>query len=459
MDINHIYFTANNAPVIGFGDYVTFESIATAFGNTLYQAIAPNSSSKLSVSARIANNVGGTGTLYSVSIQTYLWVPHLNTWVLIGDSGVFTQTTWQNLFTPVDIHTYLTSYKDWENAKVKFNYYGYGGTGGDPSKAQFQIGQVKLTFDGTTSGGKVDLLKLYNSSVGIGTSSVVVGVKASEYASSNQNYMRYYISPYGAYAINGEWNTSWVDFPVPNGYLDSPDPWVHISVFANIANGTGYVKLFNITGWDGSSVDVNGFPTTGAYLLCEVTGLNNTSDGLPDSLRYEAEYEYDYGFSALYATYLDEIYVYEIGETYTIGYINVGSGPEENLLPSPVTNNLYPDLLHSWCPRQMSNIKIYADDDESGHGWEITQIYVYRTDPVKYRVVLDSCTALTNEYKLVFNSSIYTDCSDSDNGLLVYAGIYKLPASFIGTLLNFDNDNLKWRVDITGGSYIPHTGG
>lgn len=451
MDNNHIYFTANNAPVIAFEDYIAFENIATAFGKSWYYAVIPDSNSKLSISARIQNNVGGTGTLHSVSIQAFLWVSHSNSWVLIGDSGIFTQTIWQNLFTPIDIHTYLTSYKDWADAKVKFSYYGWGGTSGDPTKAQFQIGQVKLIFSGTASGGQVDLLKLYNSSVGIGTPSAVVGVRGSEYASSSQDFMRYYLLGHGENVTNGEWNSALpaggstgADFPVPDGSLDSPDPWVNIRLEVHIGNGDGYVNLYDIT--SGSPV-----------LLCGITGLNNTSDGIIDRLDFEAEYYYDYGNSSTYDTYLNEIDVYGLGETHTLGTINAGYGPETTLVT--VTNNFYPDLLHSWCPQQMSNIKIYVDDAETGHGWEITQIYVYRTDPVKYRVVLDSCTALTKEYKLTFNSIGYVDCEDSDNGLVVYHNSFDDEGpNYIGTLLNFDNDSLEWRVDVTGGNYIPQAG-
>jgi len=451
MNNNHLYFTAQTSVPTAFNDYVTFEELwNTSWGESWYEACIPSYPCDLSVQARIQNNIGGSGTLISVKIQAFLYVAHLNDWVSIGDSGTFTSTSWTDLFTPMDVSSYLTSWRDWDLARVKFTYYGYGGTTGNPAYAQFQIGQVKLNFNGTCSGGRVDLLKVFNSSKGsnpaIGDCAAVVSVRASMYALSSQNYMRYCMGGHGSYIINGEWGditaggTTGADFPVPNGLLDSPPPWVHVRLYVHIANGTGYVRLYNIT--SGSEV-----------LLCQLENLYNTSDGLPDRIDYEAAYWWNYGNSSDYDTYLDAIEVSALTETHTVGDINAGAGPEVTLVT--VTDNFYPDLLHSWCPQTISNIKIYADDNED-HGWEITQIYVYKTDPVKYRVVLDSCTALTDEYKLTFNSGSYVNCGSSDNGLKVYHGSFA-PANYIGTLLDYDNDKYEWRVDVTGGAYIPQS--
>lgn len=465
MDNNHLYFTADTSVPTTFNDYVTFEELwNTSWGKNWYEAAITAYGSRLSVQARIKNNIGGSGTLTSVKIEAFLYVAHSNIWVSIGDSGTFTSTSWTDLFTPMDVSSYLTSWRDWDLAKVRFTYYGYGGTTGNPAYAQFQIGQVKLNFSGTCSGGSVSLLKVYNSAHGgphpaTNVCAAEVAVRASMYAKTNQNYMRYCLwANLGAsYVINSEWNALgveyWTNYKVPNGLLDSPDPWVHISLFVHIANGTGYVKLFNITGWDGVSHDANGFPTTGATLLCDSNNLYNTSNGLPDRIEYEAEYVWNYGNSSNYDTYLDAIEVYTLAETHTVGDINAGAGPEVTLVTE--TDNFYPDLLHSWCPQTISNLKIYADDDEA-HGWEITQIYIYKTDPVKYRVVLDDCTDLTDEYKLTFNSGSYVNCENSDKGLEVYHGSFA-PANYIGILLDYDNDNCEWRVDITGGAYIPQS--
>jgi hypothetical protein len=121
--------------------------------------------------------------------------------------------------------------------------------------------------------------------------------------------------------------------------------------------------------------------------------------------------------------------------------------------------NIYPDIIHSWDPRKLSNLRIYITDDEPRHAWEVSQIYVYKTDDVKYRVADNSVLPAYNplEIKLTFHPTggpyTYIPCLDSDIGKNVYVNGFLFP------LLWFNNGDLDssdssgeyvWHIDATG---------
>jgi len=494
-DDNHIYVLGTVVPTWASADYCTFDNLANAF-STNGTACVPTSPCHFNVSARIQNNIGGNGAIQNIRVQAFLWVAHSGSWVQVADSGnQFSSTSWANLFAPTDISSYLTSYDDWMSAQVKFSIVGSIETSGNPAYAQFQIGQVLLNFNGTLSYGWINLLKLYNSSSvarpnpNMTSCAAVVGVETSLYANSNQQYMRFFLMENGNLVLNGEWGTSWTDFPIING------TWIQIRLIASLSAGSGYVQLYNIT---------SGTPV----LLAQFTSLNNA--GTIDTVDFEAEYDPNlqvYGSGSTYATFLDAMDINTQSETYTLGVISAGLGPEITLVNTyqPITlasnaskgsstivlssapnaffqpsmnigimdtfdpngnptnceinviesvngntitlqnplvhsyttanqamchlQNIYPDILHSWHPRNMTNVKIYADpaaglgtsiseskSDNYNHGWEITQTYIYRTDPVKYWVRWDeallpnnvtdpSAVQKTKEYKIEFTET------------------------------------------------------
>src|SRR5208337_479943 len=117
--------------------------------------------------------------------------------------------------------------------------------------------------------------------------------------------------------------------------------------------------------------------------------------------------------------------------------------------------NIYPDIIHSWSPQKMSNLKIYITASEA-HAWEISQIYVYKTDQVKFRVVLDDVDS-PSELKLTFDPNtinpFYTSCVPFDIGEIVTANGIQ-----IGELLWYNNGEPDssdssgeyiWHVDAT----------
>jgi len=66
---------------------------------------------------------------------------------------------------------------------------------------------------------------------------------------------------------------------------------------------------------------------------------------------------------------------------------------EQTLIPDTDntggTGGPYRDLIHSWQPVTLNNIRIRLTDDDATHSWTISQIYVYMTQPLKYRPYLD----------------------------------------------------------------------
>jgi hypothetical protein len=65
----------------------------------------------------------------------------------------------------------------------------------------------------------------------------------------------------------------------------------------------------------------------------------------------------------------------------------------ETTIVSEVTNNTFRDIIHSWQPQTLDNLKIKITSADATHGWAISQIYVYYAPVLKYRVYLDGLTA------------------------------------------------------------------
>jgi hypothetical protein len=72
--------------------------------------------------------------------------------------------------------------------------------------------------------------------------------------------------------------------------------------------------------------------------------------------------------------------------THTAGVIYTDFG--ETVLINK-TNNTYRDIIHSWKPTTMSNLKITITQTDATRGWGISQIYIYKAENIKYRVYLN----------------------------------------------------------------------
>lgn len=57
------------------------------------------------------------------------------------------------------------------------------------------------------------------------------------------------------------------------------------------------------------------------------------------------------------------------------------------------TSNTFKDIIHSWEPQTMTNLRIRITAESSGNSWAISQLYVYKADDIDYRVMYESGTA------------------------------------------------------------------
>lgn len=62
----------------------------------------------------------------------------------------------------------------------------------------------------------------------------------------------------------------------------------------------------------------------------------------------------------------------------------------ETALIDEVTSNTYRDIIHSWDPSEMANIRIRITSQTSGKSWAISQIYVYPSTLPEFRTYRDS---------------------------------------------------------------------
>lgn len=60
--------------------------------------------------------------------------------------------------------------------------------------------------------------------------------------------------------------------------------------------------------------------------------------------------------------------------------------PTEVTLVSAVTGNTFRDIIHSWSPVNIGNIRIKITSDDS-HAWAVTQIYLYKAESTDYRIM------------------------------------------------------------------------
>jgi hypothetical protein len=71
--------------------------------------------------------------------------------------------------------------------------------------------------------------------------------------------------------------------------------------------------------------------------------------------------------------------------THTSGEIHTYY-PIETTLVSAVTGNTYRDIVHSWSPVNIGNIRIKITGSDS-HAWAVSQIYVYKAESIDYRIM------------------------------------------------------------------------
>lgn len=376
--------------------------------------------------------IGATiGCPTSADFRVRVWVNHTSSWSIVG-YVTCNSTSWQ-LGDFNNLHLWLTTLDDWNNVKIKIDVDSIvdGENGGT-----IEVTYAFLHLEATGYMGSIRLMKVYNNVIASGPDPIDkmlagVSVILDPDAISNINSWRWKTD---GFTGSGIWVSALSTVVVAN------NTWYHIRLYAKrdpTGGYTGYFKLYDITG--GSEV-----------LLCERTGLNNNSYGPIDRYEYEIEYG-TYNGNGQNA-YLDLTSIESEGPTHSDGFVYSGYGPDVTLVN--VIDNTYKDIIHSWKPQIINNLKIVITEDDPDHGWEITQIYLYKTDDIKYRVVLDDGEIQPIEEVLTFDATGYgyTPCTEDDIGLQVYVN-----GSDVGELVSYDNTHIDeygsvqplWRMRVS----------
>ena len=313
-----------------------------------YGSLVPDSSSKLTVKAKLYDGVGGHAT--QITLQIKIYEKHQDAWITVGVMNV-TDTSYQTQdFTGLD--TFLESLEDWQLAKIKINVLSI--TGGGSDKGGIRVTYAYLHCTGVGYMGHIYLMKLYDSDVETGPDpltgySAGLAVVLDPTASSNQDKWRWQVD---GFSDSGTWNTA-----IQTGGVVSADSWYLLRLYSVIDSSNGSISLYEIV--DGSEIPI-----------VSITGLDNHNYGPVDRYDFEASFDvYNFGTAYLDWTQVD---VQSIGPT--LGYVY---GSKTNIVLITVTGNVFRDIIHSWNPVNINNIRIRIIENDLNHSWAVSQVYIY----------------------------------------------------------------------------------
>lgn len=390
---------------------------------------------ELHVVARKLSGISGRCGTFLLNIHYYvdgvqLDSSPINVWFSADDDS------WHDHSESTDTSALLNTLYKFKNVKIGIELVSVLDGSGNPitvsGYGSCDITQVYFEVDGTGYYGSIQLMKLYNKDASWSPdpdpdpATCVAAVSAKMDSSINDGAWRFYIEGYSF--VGGLYYNLGTE-------AISNNTWYLLRLYATVGSGTaGEFHLYKVTG---NSSPYHGQDGT-EVLECEVMGIDNSSQITINMYDFEVEYGPYNGNGS--DTYLDWTAIYTEGSTHSLGYVYAGYGPDIVLVN--VTNNVYKDIIHSWQPRTMNNLKISITEDDANHGWEITQIYLYKTDDLKYRVVSDGLSQ--TEIKITLSSGGYTPCVNEDIGRQVF--VTNLGAT-IGPLVSYDNDLREWRVN------------
>jgi len=389
---------------------------AYAFGNlnSKYEAITP-SLERIYLKAKLYD--GTEGHADSVNIKVYVWDG--SQWWDLG-SAVCSSTVWENLIyensgaTP--LRNILDTVAKINGAKIKIEL-SYV-TGGGQYKGGVKITYAYLHIEGVAYWGRIkNLAKVFDKDVaGIDDPSTnfhgMAGVYITD-AGGNPNKWKYYITG---------WDNSglWSHFTTETA---SSNTWLHLRLYVKEHETDGYVKLYLVQG-------------TTEYLKAEATGLANNSKGTPDCVDVGC----NFSNNAFGTIYIDFAQIYTKAISHTHGYITDLTNEEEVL--AAVNNNTFRDIIHSWSPKEVSNLKIRITAYDA-HPWAISQIYIYKAEDVDYRVLISADESPS------YSSSQYIHAVNVIDNYSVPIGPLNVPR---GRLL----DTINSIVKMCHSNYIPY---
>jgi len=303
---------------------------------------------------RLYDGAGGHCT--SMTFECYVWDG--TQWVSLGMSAIDSTSY---MYLQFNCTSVLNTLEKINNARLKIVYSGVMGGGSDKGGAN--ITYAYLHVEGKATYGRIILAQLFNrGKAGTGRP---YNDKILTRLEARRHLIDGVVSAWRLWLVGYDEGGYWQH---DTGYTISGTSWYQIGVGYKSSDGSGWAKLWV----DGS-------------LVTTKTGINTgiSTRGLPDTFDVMGDYWVNgsppYGPSR--TIWLDYPWI-QIGWTRTLGRIY--SNEYQEIVLANITNNTYRDIIHSWAPLEVNNLKIKITQS-ANYAWAISQIYIYKAESVDYR--------------------------------------------------------------------------
>jgi hypothetical protein len=409
--VNNDWTHVNNSPWIdeeGDGDYITCAINPANLGDyDEYYSFADIDSKYMAISlssmyvrarCRLENP---PAEVTGVTVEFYVWDG--STWVDAGSVSV-DNTSWTYYESTTDIKASINTIAKINNARLKVVMNGISYSGDPTWQGDVRIDIAQLHPSGTAYWGRVALARIFDKdTAGTGNPSASVhGVAEARVTDTTSNQDKWKYCIYGWDDVGPTWSQT-----STNTIPDSQ--WVRLRLDVYKHASAGYVKFYEVQGAVG-------------YLKVEKTSLNNDGLGTPDCV----DVEINCSNQASGTFYIDRAIIYSQRQTHTQGYIYSILHKETELV-SAVSGNTFRDIIHSWNPTTIDNLRIKITANNETVGWSITQVYVYTAPDEEYRV-----------YRATFtDENLTSNANSGQKDVAVVAG-----ASFaVGDVVTIEDDN------------------
>lgn len=388
-DTNYISSAVDAGDVGNYDEYFSYANLLSK-----YMAI---SITQLRCYVKCKLVAGGGGSATNVNLRLY--VHDGTSWQDLGTVNC-NSTSYQDLY--LDASSALDTVAKINGARLKIEVDGIAGGGAD--KGSVRVTYSYLHVEGTAYWGRVALARWFDKeTAGINNpSSNVHGIAEARVTDTTTNQDKWKYCIYGWDDVGPTWEQLSTN-TIPTGQ------WVRMQLDVYKDSSAGYVKFSEIQG---------GVP----YLKVEKTSLDNDGLGTPDC----CDVEINCSNLAAGTFYVDRAIIYSQRQTHTQGYV-YSILHQETELVSAVSNNTFRDIIHSWNPTTIDNLRIKITSNDETVGWSITQVYVYTAPDEEYRI---HRTAFTDE-------DLTSDAGSGQKDVAVVAG-----ASFaVGDIVTIEDDD------------------
>jgi len=278
----------------------------------------------------------------------------------------FTDTNWETL--AAGLTNYVNTVAKINSLQMKIEVGTI--TGGGAGK-KIELTYAYIFIEGTAYWGRINLAKVYDGDFASGPNpnDLIHGCARVTIKDEATNPEKWKYAIWG----NNDTPASWL---VESSNTLEAATWYRLRMYVKRGSGDGYVKLYLVEG-------------VSEILKVEKTSIDNDGRGTPDCVTIEGEFLN----SSSGVIKLDWARIFTKRPTHTTGYI-YSIAHQEIELVSAIANT-FRDIIHSWQPQTLDNIRIQITDDDADHGWAISQVYVYYAPVIKYRVYLDGLSEPT----------------------------------------------------------------